>query len=483
MHRLPDTPDTVAIVCDGEGLRHRPKTLGEQVPPEVAALVRNARADRLVVYLGAGISIPWPARGPRGNDVAKLLKRDVAEMLEVDVDSLDGADLESLAARVAREAPDRLADLKELAATARDFEGMLPTYAHEVVALLVRERLVRAVSANWDCAVENGGSDIGIRIEGVSSERDLGQIAVGSLPIFKVHGCARRPWTLVLTRDEVDQPRKWAQARVQDALYGGTVAFVGLGTVGAYVSSPVEEIAQQWADDGATIRVVDPFGLSKAWRAALGDRAADVELVSSSDEFFDDLLRALVRKAFGDVRHIARDIDASDPKAWSKAAIEHYDRFLEAMSGAPTDAVLRWWRDGADRQPFIFDSAGQAALLCVARLAGSDEGELIVTGSDGKLVVRTGTRYFEIASRRMRPWTEAETAARHRVEKRRREGAYDPGTPVTVAIAEATGDFPAADAPTNIAASNEDASDIAAAGSDAIRIVKAENAFSAELAA
>ncbi len=260
-------------------VRHEPGPLRDAPPPAVTALVAPARAQRLVLYLGAGVSIPWPACGPRGNQVADVLRPIVAELLGVSVGDLDENDLESLAARVRRDAAGRLSELKERASVAWAFRDMEPTFGHEAIALLIREGLVRVVSANWDCGVENGGRQAAIQIEGVSDQLDLLRLPADALPIYKVHGCARRPDTLVLTRDEVDLPRQWARVRVQDAIAAGTVVFIGLGTVGAYVSESVQGLVALWTDENTTVRVVDPFGLSEPWRAALGDRADDVELV------------------------------------------------------------------------------------------------------------------------------------------------------------------------------------------------------------
>ena len=153
------------------------------------------------------------------------------------------------ATRVERDSPDRLGELRTRAAEAWAFRDMEPNYGHEMLALLLREGLSQAVSANWDCGVENGGRRVEVAIEGVSRDLDLLHLPSGALPLYKVHGCARRPETLVLTADEVDQPRLWARAKVQNALTAGTVVFLGLGTVGAYVSEPVRGLFDLWVGE------------------------------------------------------------------------------------------------------------------------------------------------------------------------------------------------------------------------------------------
>jgi hypothetical protein len=452
-----------------------------------AALVRDGCRDRLVLYLGAGLSIPSPARGPRGNQIADKLRPIVAELLGVSVADLPEPDLESLTTRLERETPERLAELKDRAAQVWAFRDMEPTYGHEVVALLLREGLVRVVSANWDCGVENGGRYVEIPIEGVSRNIDVLSLADGALPLYKVHGCARRPQTLVLTRGEVNEPRRWARAKVEGALTGGTVVFVGLGTLGTYVSEPVQELTALWIDTTTTVRVVDPFGLSQAWTDALQDRAEDATVLMGADEFLDDLLRAAVNEALSRVGEQARDLHDHEQKNWSEATVSGYAAIATAIADTPADAILRWWRGGVtpalDGRPFIFDRAGQVALMCIAQLAAADGGNVVAAGTEGDLTVRTDIRYFESACRPLEHWTDVERSARARVDRRRRNGRYAPGTPITVVIEGASGEFPDLSAPADIAAGGTQDSDIGAGGQDAIRIVRAEDALNGRLAA
>ena len=90
-------------------VRHIPKRLSDVPTPTAATLAEAGRTGRLVVYLGAGLSIPSPSCGPRGNDVADRLRPYIAELLDVAIDDLTEQNLEALASRVQREAPDRMA--------------------------------------------------------------------------------------------------------------------------------------------------------------------------------------------------------------------------------------------------------------------------------------------------------------------------------------------------------------------------------------
>lgn len=469
-------------------MRHGPKPLSETPPAGSVALVEAAAQDRLIIYLGAGVSIAPPADGPRGSEVADELRPVVAEMLGVEVDELAGLALEELTGRVAEEAADRLDRLKARAAETWGFREMEPNYGHGVVALLLREGVVRVVSANWDCGVENAGERVEVTIQGVSRQQDI-PLPIGTLPLYKIHGCARRPETLVLTREEVDGPECWARAEVEQALTGGIVVFVGLGTLGTYVSEPLEELAKRWVDHRDTsVRVVDCDGLSDGWAEILSEAHGDVASIDqAADEFFDDLLRAVVLEALSSARQLARRIDEVEGAPWSREMLDGIDSLRRRLLDSPADAALRWWRDGVSRsehgRPFVFAEAGKEALLCIAQLATRDGGDVTVAGQEGRLTVRSERRYFEVAYQSGQHWSRVTRAAQARLERRRRDGCYVAGTPATVVIPRATGALPDASAHGDVASEGPSASNIAAGTGEGIAFVRAEDALSGRLAA
>jgi hypothetical protein len=471
----------------GVGLpgRHQPKALGDKQSPVATSLVNDGRNDRLVLYLGAGVSIPMPSNGPKGNDIAERLLPVVADMLGTDEDGLKGLSLEELSGRVQDENQEMLGELKRKAAVAEDLRSMQPNFGHEALALLMREGMVRVVSANWDCAVETAGGKAGIAIEGVSRQADLNPPPEEVILLFKVHGCARRPETLVLTRAEVDEPELWARSNVQSALTGGSVVFVGLGTVGSYVSEPVGKLVPRWIEGVTSIRVVDPYGLSQAWTDALGDHGDDAEILLGSDEFLDDLLRATVSDALSGVKVAAAAIDRAEGKRWSQAIVAGTAELSSRLRERSADAVLRWWRDGVSASEngsrFICSPAGQRALMCVGLLSDQDGGSVRVEGQDENMTVADERRYFEIACRPGKHWHEARKDARDRVERRRRNGHYGLGAPVTVVIPDATGELPPVSAVTDIAKASPGGADIASESGEDITYVSAEDAVQGRL--
>ena len=136
---------------------YRPAALSQVPAGRFTTLVQAAKQRRLVLYLGAGISMGPPSCGPAGPAVADVLRPFAARMINVDESDLTGLSLEELSQRVAHEATDRMDDLRARAAEAFDFRGIAPNFGHEAVALLMRERLAEVITVNWDCGVEQAG--------------------------------------------------------------------------------------------------------------------------------------------------------------------------------------------------------------------------------------------------------------------------------------------------------------------------------------
>jgi hypothetical protein len=464
--------------------RHAPLPLGAPSCDAIFPVARAAYDGHLVLYAGAGLSMASPACGPRGPQIADRLRPFVAEIIGAPVSEVAETDLESLAARVERDAPQRMADLKARAAEAADFRAMEPNYGHEMVALMLREGALQAISVNWDRGVENAGRRLDIQIEGVADARDrlrLGQ----ELPLYKVHGCSTRPATLALTRAEVDEPQGWAQAEVARALAGVMVVFLGLGTVGLYVSEPIAELVDLWRQEGVTIRVVDPGGLSPAWRDALEEHAEGVEITLGADAFLDDLLRAIVGEALSLTENAVHQLD--DGSAWVATMLVGCRAIRDALASSPGDAVLRWWRDGVtvtlDGHAFILDHAGRQSLMAVALLVGADGGALTVSGTEDHLTIRSERRYFEVVCRPGEKFSDIERIARERVRRRHAGGRYDPGVPVVVAVHGGVGTFPHAQAHPDIGAEDDAEGDLATETGGDVRLIRAELAVTGELAA
>ena len=344
---------------------------------------------------------------------------------------------------------------------------------------------MQVISVNWDCGIERAGLESNTPIQGVATLAESLALS-NSLPLYKVHGCATRPPTLAITQDDVDSPQAWAIARTQQALVGGVVAFVGLGTVGLYVREPFADLVGTWASQAATIHIVDP-NLSPGWKEALGEeKAQEAHMASTADEFMDEMLRAYVRTALDRSEQLARNL--AEQEAWAEKMVEGFVALRKAMEGAAADGVLRWWRDGVigtrDGVPFITDLAGSKCIMTVAFLIGQAGVQAEVRDSGGRQTVSSQAEYFEIVCRPGDHVGHVQEVARGRVEDRHSEGVYADSKPVTVVLVDAMGEYPAPVAPVDIAAGDEETHDIAS-GVDSIpiRFVAAEHGVEGRLAA
>jgi len=422
---------------------YRPAPISQPAPGRFTQLVEAAKRGRLVLYLGAGISMAEPSCGPSGWDVANVLRPNVAQMLGVDEGDLAGLSLEELAQRVAEEDDERLETLRVRASEAADFLGITPNFGHEAVALLLREGVIKLISVNWDRGVEIAGLRVDVGIQGVASPQESIEIGHG-LTVFKVHGCATRPPTLAITQREIDEPQGWAVGQVQGALADGIVAFVGLGTVGLYVREPIEDLVEAWGKEASSVLVADPV-LSAAWEEALGgpEEAAKSHIESDADGFLDDLLRGLVLEALVMSEQQIRILPQEE--GWVATMLKGFLELRKALGQANADGVIRWWRDGvstgADGTPF--------------------GGEIEGSGSRGRQTVASGERYFEIVSRPAQPISEVERVGRHRIQQRYADGVYGDKKPVSAVVAGAIGRFPSEEAPTDISAGSTEMTDVA----------------------
>ena len=455
--------------------------MGEPWLPGIPGLVEQAKARRLVLYIGAGVSAAPPTNGPMGASVADRLRPAAATKLGCAVEDLQDDTLEELASKIATLGDEALADLRLRAAVAYDFAGLEPNFGHRVIALLMREGLVKAITVNWDRAVEHAGVQCGVRISGVTSVLQA-QSLTTELPLFKVHGCSSVPQSLKITREEVDSPQQWAIAEVQSALTSGTLVFAGLATVGDYVSDPIAQTLSDWADYASAIRVAGP-DMPPAWAALLGRHANFSHFPATSDVFFDDLLRAVMADCLARVTARSQNLAALEP--WAAPMAIGAEAIEAAVQQSPAHLLLAWWRDGvtptASGVPFVTEVPGQNAMMTVALLAGLDA-SVEVSGRGRRFRVRTPHQYVEVLSRPGAHLSEIMPIGRDRATRRWDDGAYEDASPVTFVVVNAVGSFPAYQAVPDIAGEDDVENDIGADLCGPVRFVSAEDGVQGRLA-
>lgn len=458
-----------------------PRSLGEPTIAGIGDIVEQARARRLVFYVGAGVSAAPPSNGPMGSAVADRLRPAIATMLGCQFADIEHDTLEELASKVAALGEEALSSLRSLAAETFNFAGIEPNYGHRAIAVLMREGLATAITVNWDCAIERAGLQVGADIKSVTSVMESQSLTTG-MPLFKVHGTATNPATLKITREEVDAPQTWAVGLVHAALGSGTLVFAGLATVGDYVSNPIDDTLKDWAGYASSIRVVAP-SLPPTWEDVLGTHADASHFSSYSNEFLDDLTRAILNDQLN--RVLAKCHALAAMEAWANPMASGAAMFSAASKDVAGHLLFRWWRDGVihtqSGQPFVTAIAGHQALMAINLLVGLD-GQVEIKGRGRRFRVQSDSQYFEILARPGAHLTELEPIAHELAAQRWDDGAFEDARTITVIVCGAIGRFPASEAVLDIAgADDDDAHDIGGQMHGAVRLVSSEDAVQGRL--
>jgi len=166
-------------------------------------LAAKAREGKLVVCAGAGLSVAPDAGLPSGQRLGQLLNDRLTARLEGYAAPADPSDLLAVA-DAAIEAFGGLLPLQHEVLTLADFERATPNLAHQALALLLAEGAVSAVLLwNWDTCVERSAPE-GERVEVALTREDMQQLKTPS--IAKIHGCATRVETLLITSEQLVGP-------------------------------------------------------------------------------------------------------------------------------------------------------------------------------------------------------------------------------------------------------------------------------------
>ena len=213
-------------VCVYAGKVFVPDPMGAGQPAAAVGLAETARLGRLAIYTGAGLSPSQPTDIPDGAEVARRCYASLAEALGPE--ALDGAlesDLTSVADKVAL--LDGGLDLvRRTAVRVADFTSARPNFSHAVLAPLMLEGAVVAITTNWDDCIERAGGEE--RVLAVISDQDRHEIQ--TVALLKVHGCATRPTTALITTQDLTNPPAWARARSHAVGWATTFAAVAVTT-------------------------------------------------------------------------------------------------------------------------------------------------------------------------------------------------------------------------------------------------------------
>ena len=321
---------------------HQPQPVSVGPPAYAFELAGKAHQQRLAIYAGAGLSREAPTNIPGGLAISRECHQRLEEVLGTD--AMDTADPDSLTsvANAAEAIPNGKEVLKDIVPEVADFTQALSNDGHKLLAHLLLEGGVVVITTNWDTCIERaGGAEL---IPTVVSDQDLHDLLTPAL--LKVHGCASKPNTLLVSTKDLTKPPSWVRDVVNERLASSYTVFVGIGDIAEYVTHRFKEARNAVGTEGA-IFVVSPR-ISTEWDNTLSDLPRQRRILKKSSQFLDDLGRAYIRHILNQIgNELSPDSPTSDAFAVARDAFES-NTALE---------VLQWSRACAVKR-----SAGKSAL-------------------------------------------------------------------------------------------------------------------------
>lgn len=311
---------------------YSPKALAEPLPMYAIGLANEAHGSELIVYAGAGVS--RSSGLPSGEDLAEQLHT-ALQAMGVDVTQTEPRDLLAIG-DLAEQQQGGVPALQEMAVALAPFTEADPTFPHRALALLLLEGALVVMTTNWDSCIERAIP--GQVISPIVTDAD--RLLYRGTRLYKVHGCAHRPATVLVTRSQLGRPPVWAEAEVAAALGRATVIFIGIGDVAPYVRSRLEALLERLGDTDH-VRVASP-GISNEWletqwSTLLPHLPEENKLPLSAAELCDMLLRAWVRMAI--TRWQTAATDSGDA-----TLTQQFADFRDQLLTHRADDVVLWLR-------------------------------------------------------------------------------------------------------------------------------------------
>jgi hypothetical protein len=311
--------------------------LAAPIPAPILRLVTACQDGRLTVCAGAGLSKAADASLPLGAELSELLSEHLDGRLAGYSPPADTADL-VVVADAALAAAESLSTLQQEVLRLAPFLDAVPNLAHRALALLLAEGAVSATLLwNWDNCLERSAPDRE-RIEVALSDEDVGDLRVPA--VLKVHGCATRRSSLLITSSQLaEQAPLWSDRALARALSHDVVVFVGIGDVADYARHRISQLLNDF--ESLDMIVVGPSVVSKwsetVWAEVAAELADDAErrVESTAETFFDDLLRAWAIHLLMALERLGRD------EASMSSVV---DLVIDALGRASSLGVVSWCR-------------------------------------------------------------------------------------------------------------------------------------------
>ena len=357
---------------------HTPASISEPVEPVINTLFEAARAGRLVVCAGAGLSRAKPAELPSGASLGRDLDERLEELIQGYESPPEPENLIAVADAGAGLEGGEAAMKAEVLKLAR-FRSAEPNFGHRALAQLICEGACQLLLLwNWDDCVER----VDVTPETLQVIRSLSDLEdVDEPSIAKIHGCATRPRTLLVTSNDLQTPPLWTEQAFAERIRGRTVVFIGVGDIADYAQRRLQQLCEELggAEGSLDVWVVSPtirsqWGTSK-WAELIPALPEERRLELSADEFLDQLTRRWVREVLDELeRSTAEALSAA-----TRSALKVVCDRLRALGG---ERALRWCRQAAISQEVggtvVACDGFRQALVALATLSSSEPPEISV---------------------------------------------------------------------------------------------------------
>jgi hypothetical protein len=315
---------------------YTPRPITAPVSPIANTLFEAASRGQLVVCGGAGLSRGQPSDLPSGAQLGRRLDRRLTELVEGYVPPPDPENLIAVADSGAQLTGGEEALRAEVLRLA-DFLGAAPNPGHAVLAELLCEGAIDCLLLwNWDDCVERVAISPE-RLQVAHSREDLSNLVQPA--IAKIHGCATRRSTLLITSEHLVSPPLWTDGAFAERLRGKTVVFVGIGDIADYAKRRLAQLHAQFPD--LDVWIVSPDIASSwddsQWAELFPDLAPERKIALTADDFLDQISRRWIRDLLDRLDHTASQLV-------QPAVAESLEQLLRALGAPGGPAFIRWAR-------------------------------------------------------------------------------------------------------------------------------------------
>jgi hypothetical protein len=344
---------------------YRGEPLTSPVDAAVLVLAARARGGRLVVCAGAGLSIADDAGLPSGRRLGELLDERLVARLAGYTSPADTNNLLDVA-DAAFDAAGGLLPLQYEVLEIADFERATPNFGHRTLALLLSEGAVANLLLwNWDDCVERSALE-GEPLQVARTLEDVEQLRVPG--VAKIHGCATRVPTLLITTEQLQNPPLWADAAFATQLRSSTGVFIGIGDIADYARRRLEQLNAEIPE--LDVYVVSPSIQSNwaasVWAQIMPGLSANRRVEKTADEFLDQLARVWALELVEGVEGVTN--------AFTGANRGGVASMLTALRQLCGSEVIAWSRTGAFRRragrSVVRSTEAQEAVIALGVLAG-----------------------------------------------------------------------------------------------------------------